>query len=274
MDDQSQQNLTAYHGSPHDFDQFQTSQIGTGEGAQSFGHGLYFAQNEGVAKSYRDKLAGQDTYLIDHILEHAPELKNVDRDTQMDLHKWATDEKHDPHAAAKWAQAGNSRLRQFDPTRIANVLSSYRNAARGHMYEVGINAHPNDFLDWDEFRVNQPNKVNRAVSKLIEDKINKENPSHEQKYKYVSGALKGREIYQLIHEDPKEAARLLHEHGVKGIKYLDEMSRYKDDDDEDKTYNYVVFNDKDVHVKRKYAHGGDVDAGHRVHFPSLSAIYD
>jgi len=219
-------------------------------------------------------LAGQDTYLIDHILEHAPEMKSVDRDTQMDLHKWATDEKHDPHAAAKWAQAGNSRLRQFDPTRIANVLSSYRNAARGHMYEVGINAHPNDFLDWDEFRVNQPNKVNRAVSKLIEDKINRENPSHEQKYKYVSGALKGREIYQLIHEDPKEAARLLHEHGVKGIKYLDELSRYKDDDDEDKTYNYVVFNDKDVHVKRKYANGGEVDAGHRVHFPSLSAVYD
>jgi len=258
-----QQNLTAYHGSPHDFDQFKTSQIGTGEGAQSFGHGLYFAQNEGVAKNYRDKLAGQDTYMIDHILEHAPELKNADRDTQMDLHKWAMNEKHDPYSAAKWAQAGNSRLREFDQNRIANVLASYRNASRGHMYEVGIKAHPHDFLDWDEYKFNQPNKVTQVVSKLIEDKINKENPSDEKKYQYVSPVLTGRQLYSLIHEDPKEASKLLHAHGIKGIKYLDERSRFSDDDD-DKTYNYVVFNDKDVHIKRKYAHGGDVERKHYV----------
>jgi len=257
-----QQSLTAYHGSPHDFDQFDTSKIGTGEGAQSFGHGLYFAQNEDVAKNYRDKLAGQDTYMIDHILEHAPELKNADRDTQMDLHKWAMNEKHDPYSAAKWAQAGNSRLREFDQNRIANVLASYRNASRGHMYEVGIKAHPNDFLDWDDYKANQSNKVHRAVSKLIEDKINKENPSNEDKYRYLSPTLKGREIYSLIHEDPQEASKLLHAHGIKGIKYLDELSRFKDDDDEDKTYNYVVFDDKDVHVRRKYAHGGDVERKH------------
>ncbi len=257
--DQGQDSMTAYHGSPHNFDKFQTSQIGTGEGAQSFGHGLYFAQNEKVAKNYRDNLAGQNTYLIDHILQHAPELKNADSNTKMDLHKWAMNEKYDPHTAAKWAQAGNSYLRQIDPTRIANVLSSYKNAARGHMYEVGIKAHPDDFLDWDDYRANQSNTVNRAVRKLIEDKINKENPSNDQKNRYLSMGLTGRNLYSLIHEDPKEAARLLHEHGVKGIRYLDELSRHKDDDDEDKTHNYVVFNDKDVDIKRKYAQGGDVD---------------
>ena len=256
--DQGQDSMTAYHGSPHNFDKFQTSQIGTGEGAQSFGHGLYFAQNEKVAKNYRDNLAGQNTYLIDHILQHAPELKNADSNTKMDLHKWAMNEKYDPHTAAKWAQAGNSYLRQIDPTRIANVLSSYKNAARGHMYEVGIKAHPDDFLDWDDYRANQSNTVNRAVRKLIEDKINKENPSNDQKNRYLSMGLTGRDLYSLIHEDPKEAARLLHEHGVKGIRYLDELSRHKDDDDEDKTHNYVVFNDKDVDIKRKYERGGRV----------------
>jgi hypothetical protein len=34
--------IKAYHGSPHDFDQFSMSKIGTGEGAQAYGHGLYF----------------------------------------------------------------------------------------------------------------------------------------------------------------------------------------------------------------------------------------
>jgi hypothetical protein len=46
--------IKAYHGSPHDFDAFDLSKIGTGEGAQAYGHGLYFAGNEDVAKSYRD----------------------------------------------------------------------------------------------------------------------------------------------------------------------------------------------------------------------------
>src|SRR5262245_55536961 len=33
--------LTAYHGSPHSFDAFDIGKIGTGEGAQAYGHGLY-----------------------------------------------------------------------------------------------------------------------------------------------------------------------------------------------------------------------------------------
>ena len=35
--------IVAYHGSPHDFDRFSTEHIGAGEGAQAYGHGLYFA---------------------------------------------------------------------------------------------------------------------------------------------------------------------------------------------------------------------------------------
>src|SRR6185436_13273853 len=50
--------LKAYHGSPHDFDQFSLSKIGTGEGAQAYGHGLYFAENPATAGQYREKLAG------------------------------------------------------------------------------------------------------------------------------------------------------------------------------------------------------------------------
>jgi len=49
--------IRAFHGSPHKFDRFDLSKIGTGEGAQAYGHGLYFAEKEGVAKAYRDQLA-------------------------------------------------------------------------------------------------------------------------------------------------------------------------------------------------------------------------
>ncbi len=41
-----------YHGSPHLFDKFSHAKIGTGEGAQAFGHGLYFSTDKGVAQTY------------------------------------------------------------------------------------------------------------------------------------------------------------------------------------------------------------------------------
>ncbi len=47
--------IRAWHGSPHDFDKFELSDrtIGSGDGAQSYGHGLYFTDSPEVAGSYR-----------------------------------------------------------------------------------------------------------------------------------------------------------------------------------------------------------------------------
>ena len=44
--------VSAWHGSPHFFDRFSTKNIGTGEGAQAFGWGLYFTDIESIAKHY------------------------------------------------------------------------------------------------------------------------------------------------------------------------------------------------------------------------------
>ena len=49
--------IKAYHGTPHEFERFDMSKIGTGEGAQAYGHGLYFAENPKVAEEYRDALS-------------------------------------------------------------------------------------------------------------------------------------------------------------------------------------------------------------------------
>ena len=49
-------NQSAWHGTPHDFDGFDLGAIGTGEGAQVHGWGLYFAQNREVSQGYRERL--------------------------------------------------------------------------------------------------------------------------------------------------------------------------------------------------------------------------
>nr|DAM94719.1 MAG TPA: nuclease [Bacteriophage sp.] len=43
-----------YHGSPHKFNKFSTDNIGSGEGNQSFGWGLYFTDNKGIGEHYAD----------------------------------------------------------------------------------------------------------------------------------------------------------------------------------------------------------------------------
>ena len=50
---------TVYHGSPHIFDEFSADRIGSGEGAQVYGHGLYFAEEKAVANTYRPTAAGK-----------------------------------------------------------------------------------------------------------------------------------------------------------------------------------------------------------------------
>ena len=49
---------SAWHGTPHDFDGFDLGAIGTGEGAQAHGWGLYFAQNRKTSEVYRKRLSG------------------------------------------------------------------------------------------------------------------------------------------------------------------------------------------------------------------------
>ena len=49
--------VSAFHGSPHEIaDKFRTDKIGTGEGVQAFGWGLYFTEKEDIARWYADKL--------------------------------------------------------------------------------------------------------------------------------------------------------------------------------------------------------------------------
>jgi hypothetical protein len=49
--------IIAFHGSGADFDEFKLEKIGTGEGAQAYGYGLYFTDSEDIARFYRDTIS-------------------------------------------------------------------------------------------------------------------------------------------------------------------------------------------------------------------------
>ncbi len=51
--------LTAWHGSPHDFEKFSMGKVGSGEGAQAFGHGIYFTEKREIAEFYKKELSSK-----------------------------------------------------------------------------------------------------------------------------------------------------------------------------------------------------------------------
>lgn len=55
---------SAWHGSPHDFDEFDLGAIGTGEGNQAHGWGLYFAKDKKIAENYRDILGANSIEIV------------------------------------------------------------------------------------------------------------------------------------------------------------------------------------------------------------------
>ena len=54
--------LVLYHGSPHSFENFDISKLGSGEGAQAFGYGLYFTNETDIAKGYANKLSSRKNF--------------------------------------------------------------------------------------------------------------------------------------------------------------------------------------------------------------------
>ena len=165
--------IRAYHGSPHKFDKFDSSRIGTGEGAQAYGHGLYFAENEGVARGYRDALtqnSGQvqvQTQYRDGIIDNSP--RTFERFTAARLRENRGD------VAAATRQLEADLAKNPDDKTVQQALNFIRTEGAkfkvndfnpGHMYEVNINARPEQFLDWDKPLTKQSQQAQDAFKTL------------------------------------------------------------------------------------------------------------
>lgn len=286
-------NIVAYHGSPHDFEQFDLGKIGTGEGAQAYGHGLYFAQNEGVAKSYRDALSG------------SPGPAN-------DVAKyWRTAAGDDKEKAVQmFTEFANGA--QLKPHEIAETVKNIRDS--GHMYQVGINADPEHFLDWDKPIGEQHPVVQEAMQKLGIGKLAEDPAATAQsiyrlkvaKYwtsaasgdrdaavkmfgqfgqkeglspaeigetsRYIANGStspevsltapkRGEQAYKEVvgpdtsHEAHAAAVQQMKDAGIPGIRYKDAGSRNWTPD-ENATHNYVVFDPKNIAILKKYGLAG------------------
>lgn len=84
-------NQSAWHGSPHDFDTFDLGAIGTGEGNQAHGWGLYFAKKKSVSRNYQKELSKR-------LGTKSPKLFKVeipDQETMLDEDKYFKEQNKD-----------------------------------------------------------------------------------------------------------------------------------------------------------------------------------
>lgn len=221
-------NMIAYHGSPHSFDKFDMSKIGTGEGAQAYGHGLYFADSPEVAKSYAQ------------IYEQAI---NAEKPTQQEYQELVKLKRKARQFGANMPQDEIEKLNQLS-SKSLSYEQALKTIQEPSFYKVDIadEAIPNMLL-WDKPLSEQPvkDKVIKAFKQRgFEDwqvkSLLDKNITGEQAYTYLSG-IKG----------STEGRDVLLDNGIQGIRYLDAGSRGKGAG----TMNTVVFDDKLVKILEK-----------------------
>ena len=258
---------TAWHGSPYDFDRFDLGAIGTGEGAQVHGWGLYFAANREVSEAYKDALS-RDVVEQKHYLYLAGNKYEYPDGTTLIR---ADNGKVSSNPILSDVAKLIHNLGSIDAavTRLEKLKQGYEtrgNTGRSYQHVLDALKVLNDDKTYEKYE-DQKRSTARlyqvdipdADTMLDEDKPLSEQPkimqlldAHAEKtgdWSFSSEELDesdtGRDFYKYLKEalhSPREASKYLNAAGINGI-----------------TYNggrdgrcYVVFDDEAVSVINKY----------------------
>lgn len=224
-----------WHGSPHKFEKFSLDKIGTGEGAQAYGHGLYLAESPAVANEYAAKLG-------------KPELVFGGKPiTQLNVSQEAKD-------AAKWIESragamsygaqGRTARDDFSrlPEKIRKELGNVDLFDGGALYKTDI---PEEavarFLDWDKPLSQQSKEVQAGLSKAL---AKRPGMTGAELYNVFGGSGALRQDLNTNFGFGKQASETLKELGIPGIRYLDGGSRGAGQG----SSNFVVFDPEMIRI--------------------------
>jgi hypothetical protein len=261
--------IEAWHGSPHQFDKFSMDKIGTGEGAQAYGHGLYFADSPETAKTYQKMeanyqrmqggLTNKQEYIADLLDQGASDVGVVELYAQ------------------KYGGSFEDAM---------NDLSSVRqlyDRTKGHIYRTEIDVDPDTLMDYDLPLSEQSPYVLEKLNAALDNEFTGEGAKHARNMGWPSSLYEG-----FANDNPAFTSEALNKYGIPGLRYRDQMSRNQAPDLPDYdtwrgynrggaddtpdlrqeyaaeqqkvkdfadngTYNYVMFDDKPISIVERGA---------------------
>jgi hypothetical protein len=252
-----------WHGSPHRFPptarnplgEFDASKIGTGEGAQVYGHGIYTAENRAVGKEYQNQLGTQMKYKGEQFYDPIVGRKTgTTGNTELDdyllsyLGDTGVIRKELLSAARDMRSANNPQaLKEYQTlmAELRKVRPDITAANTGSLYKVDLpDEQIEKMLDYDKTWKQQPKNVQDAIN--IDSLL---------KYYGTDDISTSQVLYHAKQSKSPEAfAEFLRSKGVPGIKYLDEGSRAEGQG----TRNFVVFpgEEKSMNILEREEFGG------------------
>lgn len=274
--------IRVFHGSPHKFDKFDMSKIGTGEGAQAYGHGLYFAESPKVATGYQKRLSDATspyTYGFsgatyeggvkgDPVAHALGLIYHQGKQTAQRIAKTGLDDAKRGEAYALDMGGVPYYEKMLTTARQANKKDI--KASQGQLYEVNLRwpgareatdpLGPQHFLDYDKPLSEQSKFVQDALAK-IGYSVDKTKVSEYDDA--LLSALSGKDVLvpkepfnpsgeRIINRltntlgDKVAASERLRSAGIPGVRYLDAISRGKGG-----TSNYVTFDDQLAEILRR-----------------------
>ena len=258
--------LNVWHGTPHEIKGgFDLAKVGTGEGAQSYGHGIYFAESPGVAKSYAQKLADYQSN---------PEYLAAQKRQQDFSETLAKRYKIDALIPSEEVTLNPSKY----PQRVVNAIkkldeleqTAYGKAIQGNLYKADIpdSAIPM-MLDWDKPLSEQkhiwdklPQNIKNSIDDALENngRVSMSDALSDYKGKHLYQALGHHEVHESLPPQigasdwfkgdtspAQHTSAFLESLGVPGVRYFDQGSRKKGEG----TSNFVVFKPETVEILEK-----------------------
>lgn len=231
---------TAWHGTPHrgiEKEGFKLHRVGTGEGNQAYGWGMYFASQRDVAEQYREALLWRHYDNLTPADEAGLRLSEANGNREEAI----SDLTH------YMRREGVAPIRGHLQQVLEHLREGKENSTPGQLYRVEV-PEDNELLDYDKPYSQQPPEIQEALRRTIEqapqrtldtyavdstqelaDLLLEDDPTGEQIYSDLSGIYAGSQLASLA----------LNDNGIPGLRYLDGNSRSIGAG----THNFVIWDD-------------------------------
>jgi hypothetical protein len=217
--------ITVFHGSPHIFEKFDASKIGSGVGQQVYGKGLYLADSPAVANEYKLNLSGYSSGAKSALRQNN---NNFDQAIAAQSEKL----KHYKDLIAAGGGGDINRANSFLQLTEKNIkdLETMKQGVaenKGGFYKVDLpDTHVRRMLDWDAPLKDQPRPI-RDLAKSLGMDLND----------------LGGDLVAKIGKG-EEGKQILQNAGIPGVKYYNETkggpAQLK--------RNYVVFDSNHLNI--------------------------